>query len=295
MKKIIVSGSLGNIGKTLTGLLVKDGHDVTVITSSPGRTQAIEALGAKAAVGSVSDPVFLTNTLQGADALFAMTPPNMGGENIVANTVNAGKAFADAITKSGVPRVVMLSSVGAEYTDGTGPIKGLHQIENLYRQIPGISLTILRAGYFYTNFFNDVAMIQHMNIMGSNFPGDVNLPVVHPDDIAAKAAQALLVTPTGTDIQYVVSDVRQPNHIASVLGNAAGKPGLPWVPFTDEQALSGMTQAGLPAEMAGLYVEMGQAIRDHKLMTDFEKNGSPVIGNIKLEDFAKTFATKFTA
>jgi nucleoside-diphosphate-sugar epimerase len=49
-----------------------------------------------------------------------MTPPNMGGQNIIENTVNAGKSYAEAIAKSGVQKVVMLSSIGAEYENGTG-------------------------------------------------------------------------------------------------------------------------------------------------------------------------------
>lgn len=46
--KIIISGSLGNIGKPLTAQLVKSGHEVTVISSNEDRKSAIEDLGAKA-------------------------------------------------------------------------------------------------------------------------------------------------------------------------------------------------------------------------------------------------------
>lgn len=59
MKKITITGSLGNIGSNLTKILVAQGHDVTVVTSNVDRTAAIEALGANAAVGSVSDVAFL--------------------------------------------------------------------------------------------------------------------------------------------------------------------------------------------------------------------------------------------
>lgn len=44
--KIIVTGSLGNIGKSLTPTLVQKGHDVTVITSTAERVKSIEAFGA---------------------------------------------------------------------------------------------------------------------------------------------------------------------------------------------------------------------------------------------------------
>ncbi len=60
--KIVLTGSLGNIGRPLTENLVKDGFDVTVISSNPERQNTIESLGAKAATGSIYDAGFLTET-----------------------------------------------------------------------------------------------------------------------------------------------------------------------------------------------------------------------------------------
>jgi len=290
---IILTGSLGNIGQHLVKNLVSGGHDVTVISSNETRKADIENTGAKAAIGSITDTNFLTRTFTGADAVFAMTPPNMGGQNIIENTINAGKSYAAAIKAASVPRVVMLSSVGAEHNGGTGPITGLHHIENLYSELNDVAVTFLRAGYFYTNFYNDVPMIQNANIMGSNFPAEAKLPLVHPSDIAQAAAEALVQPATGHQVQYIVSDYVTAGDVATTFGTAIGQPALPWVPFTDEQALQGMTQAGLPAEMAGLYAEMGAAIRDGKLQNDFEAKGAPLNGSVKLGDFAKDFAKRF--
>ena len=51
--KVILTGSLGHIGKPLTQELVQKGHSVTVISSTAERQKDIEALGAKAAVGTM--------------------------------------------------------------------------------------------------------------------------------------------------------------------------------------------------------------------------------------------------
>jgi uncharacterized protein YbjT (DUF2867 family) len=69
---IVVTGSLGNIGKPLTIDLLKKGHHVTVITSKAERQSEIEALGAKAAIGSFFDLEFLTETFRGADVVYLM-------------------------------------------------------------------------------------------------------------------------------------------------------------------------------------------------------------------------------
>ena len=55
--KIIVTGSLGNVSQPLTRELVRKGHSVTVISSKTERQKEIEALGAKAAIGTLEDAV----------------------------------------------------------------------------------------------------------------------------------------------------------------------------------------------------------------------------------------------
>lgn len=290
--KIIISGSLGNIGKPLTAQLVKSGHEVTVISSNADRKDAIENLGAKAAIGSVSDADFLSQTFADADALFAMTPPNMGGVNIINNTTAAGAAFAKAIQDANIKRVVMLSSIGADLPTGNGPIAGLYNIEKIYEKLD-TAITFLRAGYFYINFFNDVPMIKGAGIMGANFPASNRIPLVHPEDIAWAAAEELQKTQEGKNIRYIISDVKTPSEIVKTFGAAIGKPELPWIEFTDEQYLGGMTQAGVPEEMAGLYTEMGTGLRNETIAADFLNNDGTVQGKIKLEDFAKEFASKF--
>lgn len=291
--KITITGSLGNIGQHLVNKLVAAGHEVTVISSSNERKASIESLGAQAAIGSITDTAFLTQIFAGSDSVFVMTPPNMGGQNIIENTVNAGKSFAQAIRAAGVQRVVMLSSIGAEFEGGTGPITGLHHIEKLYNELKSVSVTYLRAGYFYTNFYNDIPMIKNAGIQGANFPSQTLLPLVHPADIATAAAAELQLSTEGHNIRYIVSDYVSASEISQALGKAIGKPELNWVAFTDEQSLEGMTGTGLPAEMANLYTEMGAALREGKLQADFEAQGKPVEGKIKLVDFAKEFAERF--
>ncbi|SDJ55348.1 NAD(P)H-binding protein [Chryseobacterium jejuense] len=291
--KIIITGSLGNVAKPLTKQLAEQGHDITVISSNEERKQDIESLGAKAAIGSITDVDFLTRTFNGADAVFVMTPPAISAENIVQNTINAGKNYAEALKNAGVKRAVMLSSVGAGSPVENGPIKGLHHIEKLYQELENTSFTFLRAGYFYTNFFNDIPLIKNAGIIGGNFPENTEIPVVHPIDIAKAAAEELVKNETGKNIRYIVSDSRKASDFAGILGTAIEKPALPWVEFSDEDSLNGMLQAGLPQDMAELYVEMGLGMKTGTVQKDFIEHHSPVTGNIKLEDFAKEFVSQF--
>ena len=293
--KITIAGSLGNVGKPLALNLIAAKHEVTVISSNAERKSEIEQLGAKAAIGFVSDVAFLKESFLGADAVFVMTPPNLGGSNVIKNTTDAGKAFAEAIQQAGIGRVVMLSSIGADIPTGNGPIAGLYHIEQLYNDLQDVSVTYLRAGYFYTNLYNDVPMIKGMHIMGANYSGSAVIPFVHPRDIAFAAAEELQKTTAGKNVRYIISENVAAEKVAQVLGLAIGQPDLPWVEFTDEQSLGGMLNAGLPEEIAQLYTEMGSGLRNGIIQKDFIKSGESVTGTVKLNDFANEFAAGFNA
>lgn len=293
--KIIITGSLGNVAKPLAQQLITEGHEITIVSSNENKKNEIEALGAKAAIGSITDLDFLVQTFEGADAAFLMTPPNMGGINIVENTINAGRNYAEAIKQTGVKRIVMLSSIGVESPVDNGPIKGLHFIEKFYKDLDNISVTFLRAGYFYINFFNDIPLIKNAGIIGANYPENAKVPLVHPTDIAKAAAEELDKNSEDKNVRYIVSDLRSASDVAKAFGRAIGKSELPWVEFKDEDSLKGMLQAGVPQEIAELYTEMGLGIRTGVVQKDFIEHGAYIYGEIKLEEFAKEFADRFNS
>src|SRR5665213_1114710 len=115
--KIVLTGSLGNISKPLTKILVQNGHSVTVITSKAERQKDIEALGAKAAIGIMEDVDFLIKTFRGADIVYLMETIGAGGffnQNLdyMATINRIANNYKQAVEESGVKRVVHLSSIG---------------------------------------------------------------------------------------------------------------------------------------------------------------------------------------
>ncbi len=106
--KVVLTGSLGNIGEPLAQNLVKAGHKVTVISSKDAKSAEIEALGATPAIGSVEDAAFLTRTFTGADAVYTMVPPNFAATNSRKYISGVGSNYAAAIKASGVKKVCEL-------------------------------------------------------------------------------------------------------------------------------------------------------------------------------------------
>jgi len=295
--KIIVTGSLGHISKPLTEELLQKGHTVTVISSSPERKKHIESLGAKTALGTVKDLDFLTTTFTGADAVYCMIPPdNYFDQNldIMEYAKKAGENYKQAIEKSGIKRMVFLSSIGAHTDKGNGLLAFYFVVENILNGLPNdVAITFMRPVGFYYNLYAFVNTIKTQGVIASNYGGDVKKPWVSPIDIAAAVAEELVISqPVSRKIRYVASDEISCNDAASILGSAIGKPDLKWIIIPDEELLKGMIAAGMNPKIATGLVEMNAAGGSGKLFEDYDRN-KPVLGKTKLTEFAKEFAVVY--
>jgi uncharacterized protein YbjT (DUF2867 family) len=295
--KYLITGGAGNIAKPLTEKLLKAGHQVTIISRSADNIKSLTDLGAKAAIGSVTDVDFLTNIFAEADAVYTMVPPKYDAPDMKAHIASIGRNYVEALKPSDVKYVVNLSSVGAHLADGCGPVNGLYQVEQAMGELKNINIKHLRPVWFFTNLFANINMIKHMNIVGGNFGGgNFKMLMVHPNDIADVAFEELdNLNFTGHSVRYIASDERTTDDIASVIGQAINKPQLPWVTFTDEQAYGGMVQAGLPENIAKNYTEMGHAMQDGSMFSDYWKHRPTTFGKTKLEDFAHVFASVYNS
>ncbi len=291
--KIVVTGSLGNISKPLAEELIAKGHTVTVISSDPERQAAIKALGAAAAIGSLTDAAFLAASFTGADAVYAMIPPNFSAPDSRAYYRSIGNSYFQAAEQSGIKRIVHLSSWGAHLDHGTGFILGSHDVEGILNRLSGVNLTHLRPGSFYYNLLGFIPMIKKMGFIGNNYGDDDKIVMAAPADIAAAAAEELTATNPAHKVRYIASDELTANEAARILGAAIGRLELKWVTFTDEQTQSGLEQSGMPAAVAGQLVELGAAIHSGRMGEDYELHKPASMGKVSMQDYARDFAAAF--
>lgn len=294
--KIIITGSLGNISKPLAKTLIAEGHQITVIASSVDRQSEIENLGASAAIGSVNDAVFLTQTFTGADAVYCMIPranyfdPNL---DLDAFTRKIGDNYAEAIVKSGVKRVVFLSSIGAHLEQNSGIIQRYNEIEAVLNKLSDVSITFMRPTSFYYNLLAYIPMIKNQGFIAANYGSDELIPWVSPNDIAAAIAEELTTTTDGKNVRYVASEEVSGHQTAKILGEAIGIPDLKWNLVSDEQTLNGLIAVGMQPKIAKGLVEMYAGLYNGLLAEDYYRNRPAVLGKTKLADYAKEFAAIF--
>jgi uncharacterized protein YbjT (DUF2867 family) len=296
---IVLTGSLGNISKPLAIELVQKGHHVTVISSKAERQKDIEALGEKAAIGSMQDVDFLTQTFKGADAVYLMEAWEGIGSifdkevDFLAGLHLIGINYKKAIEASGVKKIVHLSSVGAHSATGYGTLSAHYDVETILRQLPDdVAIKFMRPVGFYTNLYRSMKSIKEQGAIISNHGGDVKEPLVSPLDIAAAIVEEMEKLLEGKSVRYVASDELSPNELVKVLGEAIGKPELKWIQISDEEMLNGMLGMGVNTKIAEGMVTMQASQRSGKLYEDFYFN-KPTFGKVKFADFAKEFALAF--
>ncbi|SHF83726.1 SDR family oxidoreductase [Chryseobacterium sp. OV279] len=296
---IVLTGSIGNIGKPLTEELVKKGHTVIVISSNAERTAAIENIGAKAAIGSMFDADFLTATFKGADIVYLMETMEAAGDlfdksiNFISSISKIGEAYKIAVEQSGVKKIVHLSSIGAHTDQGTGIIVFHHHVENILKQLPeDVAIKFIRPVGIYFNMFSFIRTIKNKGSIISNWGGDQKEPWVSPLDIADVIAEEIEKPFEGRTVRYVASDEVSPNEIAKALGEAIGQPDLKWKVIPDEELFQNWLNIGFNEQVARGFVETQASQGSGVLYEDYNKN-KPVLGKVKLADFAKDFAEAY--
>lgn len=292
---IVLTGSLGRIGQPLTQKLLEKNHTVTVISSSPERKDEIEKLGANPAIGNIEDRDFLTKTFTGADVVYLMEPPvNFRDENQDMKTfwTDIAENYKQAVQKSGVQKVVHLSSIGAHTDEGNGMLNVHHHVENILRDLPeNVSIKFMRPVGFYYNMYAFIPTIKAQRTIIQNYGGVEKEPWVSPLDIAAVISEEMDTPFEGRTIRYIVSDEASPNEVAITLGEAIGIPDLTWTVISDEQFENGLLDVGFSPQAAKGLTEMN-AGRRNELYADYNQN-KPELGKVKLADFAKDFAAVY--
>ena len=290
--KHVITGGAGNISKPLALALLKAGHQVTVLGRNPENLESVTEDGAIPVIGSLEDAAFVTAAFAGADAAYLMIPPNFLADDFRTYQRKVIRNYVDAIKANKVRKILVLSSVGAHMGKGAGPVDGLYELEQaIIKELPETDAIFLRPSFFFYNLFQQAGLIKHAGVMGANYPGpNGKMFLVDTSDIADTAFEYLNKAEfTGKQVVNLYSDERSADEIASVLSASIGKPGIPWVVFPDEQALQGMLQSGLKPSMAKDYLDMGIAVRNGTMQSEFLAQGARQ-GKKRLEDFAPAFA-----
>jgi len=258
----VVTGASGHTGSVVAKTLLKNGAKVRVIGRTPEHLKGLAAEGAEPFPADLTDPTAVTKALVGANGAYVMMPPNLGSPDFRGFQNRVADAIAAAVEAAGVTHVVTLSSIGADKTEKTGPVIGLHYLEQQLNRIEGVNVLHLRAGYFMENTLAQIGVIQKMGMSVGPLRPDLKLPMIATQDIGEAAANALLTLNFRGKQECELLGQRDISmgEVAQIIGKAIGKADLRYVQAPDEQVRPALIQIGMSPNMADLILEMSAAL-----------------------------------
>ncbi len=258
----VVIGATGHTGSIVAEKLLAKREKVRVVGRDERRLDRFKQQGAEAFVGDVTDANAMARAFSGAEAAYVMLPPNISAPNVLAYTERVVDALASALEKNGVRHAVALSSIGAEKSDRTGPVLGLHNLEQRLDAISGLNAILLRAGYFMENILPQVGIIQQLGHMAGPVRSDLALTMIASRDIGAAAAELLQRRDFQGKQRRELLGARDVTYaqVARVVGAAIGKPDLTYQQVPPAQIKPALMQMGMSANMADLLLEMSEAL-----------------------------------
>ncbi len=255
MSLYVVAGATGRVGSVVANELLAHGAALTVVVRDPQRSANWTARGAQAAVGSLGDRAFLTQTLRGAAGFFALLPEDPAAQDFHGDRRRLAAAMAAAVQESGVPHVVLLSAVAAALADGNGPAKDLHYLENVLRAT-GTTLTVLRACWLQENIASVIQPATQAGIYPNFMPSaDVAFPTIATRDVGRMAATTLRTEPHKNEIVDLLGPVYSIRQLADALGNVLGAR-LQIVDIPAVGHVAALTEAGLSQSFAEAVAEL---------------------------------------
>ncbi|KAK4171003.1 hypothetical protein QBC36DRAFT_340803 [Triangularia setosa] len=171
--------------------------------------------------GNIDDPASLD--LSTTDVLFNTTPTTYENVDILEHAKKQTENVKLAILKSvNVKKVVLLSSMGAQYPSGTGEIKTNHAAELVLTTLPTrIETVFVRCCYFMENWVSCIpTLLSSENkpfFYSTITPANRAIPMVAVKDIGAICAQEMIsrtpckeVFPFQAESPYIF-ELRGPN------------------------------------------------------------------------------------
>ena len=261
---IVINTPTSNIGRALAARLLDAGERITVMSRDKNKVSDLANRGARVVEGSFEEPTLLAKALEGAQALFWLTPPP-ARPDYYAWATKCAKQAATAAKKAGVGRAVVISSMGAHSGPGTGAVGPAREMENDFEAaLPAV--VSLRPGIFMENFLLSAEMIAKAGQIFVPIQPGKKWPLVATTDIAAKAACWLFDRGWSGHHRVGVHGPKDltTDEAAAIISSAVGKP-VKCVETTIDQARGALSGMGMPDFVVDLIIEQYVAFRDGRL------------------------------
>ncbi|WP_244465237.1 NmrA family NAD(P)-binding protein [Luteibacter rhizovicinus] len=183
-------GITGKVGGAAASHLLAQGRKVRALVRDRAKAASWVDQGVELVDGDWNDAASIERALRGVDGAFVMLPPIWAPSPDFREAKGVIATYVQALSKAPVPRVVALSSMGADRTSGMGLITALSLMEQAFRELT-LPIAFARAGGFFENFLYGLHVAQGGALPVFNDPTHRKSTMVATDDIGAEIASLL--------------------------------------------------------------------------------------------------------
>jgi uncharacterized protein YbjT (DUF2867 family) len=220
-----VVGITGQTGSATADALLARGARVRAVVRDRPRAEPWAARGTEVGVADLADAESLAAAFDGAASAFVLNPPAYTLPDLFARAEEIAASVLAAARRARLPRLAVLSSIGAHLPDGTGNVRTNTTFERVLGAFDG-AVTFLRPAYFMENWAWVAAVVQAQGVLPSFLgPADRAIPMVSVADIGETAADAML-GPSGVPrvVEIAGPVACSPADAAAAFGEALGRP-----------------------------------------------------------------------
>jgi len=221
----VVFGVTGRTGAAAADALLRAGLPVRVVVRDPAKGRVWAERGAEVALADLTDLASMTRALTRVQGAYVVSPQHYHREDLFELADLIAGTTVRAAAAANVPKLVALSSVGADRENGTGWI-GMNRMFEQRLAEGDIATVFLRAAYFMENW---MPMVGHALRNGTlpTFlaPAQRRLPMVATADVGGAAAALLREEWKGTRVVNLAGPQDYaPNDVAAILSSLLDKP-----------------------------------------------------------------------
>ncbi|PMS17043.1 nucleoside-diphosphate sugar epimerase [Trinickia dabaoshanensis] len=268
----LVMGITGRVGGATARHLLAQDKKVRALVRNREKATQWAARGVELIDGDWNDVTAVEQALEGVEGAFVMLPSVWAPSPDFREAKSVIENYVEALTRAAPPRVAVLSSMGANRTEGLGMITALSLLEQGLQRLP-LPIAYVRAGGFFENFLYGLHVAQGGTLPVYYNPTDRKSTMVATDDIGAEVA-TLLTGPAWSGHRVVeLGSMVSADEVAAQLGevlqrdvNAFAMPRDGWSAAFEQFGIpkgqTGPAEAMFDAVNAG-WMDVGVAGTEH--------------------------------
>jgi NAD(P)H dehydrogenase (quinone) len=287
-KMYAITGITGHVAGVIGNLLLEKRVPVRAVVRNMEKGEAWKMKGAEPAIAELHDEEALQRAFTGCEGVFVMTPTLFNSLDPMVEHDRMLDALYSALQEAQPKKVVFLSSVGAQHPSGTGAIKKLHHMEQMFSRLTMPNASI-RAAWFMDNFQGVIGYARETGMLPSFLdPTTLTIPMVATKDIGAIAAGLLTENWSGRRIIELEGPCRYSTKDVAFVLSYLAKKNVVAVPIPAEEYRQTYRSLGLTPSAASLMAEMNRGFNAEYI--GFEGNGCEHVEGITfLEDAIRSY------